>query len=52
MTGELRLPGGRIAGNLDLAGAELRGSAGDALDITGVSVGGSLHAGRQSACRA
>ena len=44
--GELRLPGGRIAGDLDLAGAELRGSTGDALDITGVSVGGSLHAGR------
>ena len=44
--GELRLPGARITGDLDLAGAELTGSTGDALDITGVSVGGSLHAGR------
>ena len=44
--GELRLPGGRIAGNLDLAGAELASPTGDALDAAGVVIGGSLHAGR------
>lgn len=44
--GEVRLPGARITGNLDLAGAVLRAAGPDALDLTGVTVDGSLVAGR------
>ena len=43
---ELRLPGARITGNVDLAGAELASPTGDALDGTGIAIGGSLLAGR------
>ena len=43
--GEVRLPGARITGNLDLAGADLSSPTGDAFDATGVSVGGSMLAG-------
>ncbi len=45
-TGELRLPGARITGNLDLAGADLSSPTGDVLDATGIAIGGSLLAGR------
>ncbi|MCO1656879.1 hypothetical protein [Pseudonocardia humida] len=44
--GELRLPGARITGNVDLAGADLVSPTGDALDMTGVSIDGSFLAGR------
>ncbi len=44
--GELRLPGARITGNVDLAGADLVSPTGDAIDMTGVSVEGSFLAGR------
>ena len=46
--GELRLPGARITGNIDLAGADADAPTGDALDITGVTIGGSLLAGRHA----
>lgn len=45
--GELRLPGGRITGNIDLAGADLSSPiTRDVLDATGITIGGSLLAGR------
>ncbi len=44
--GELRLPGARITGDVDLGGAQLSSSTGDALDATGCAIGGSLLAGR------
>jgi hypothetical protein len=47
--GELRLPGARITGNLDLAGADLASPTGDVIDATGISIGGSLLAGRHGA---
>jgi hypothetical protein len=49
--GELRLPGARITGNVDLSGADLASSTGDALDMTGVSIEGSFLAGRHDAGR-
>jgi hypothetical protein len=42
----VRLPGARITGNPDLGGADLSSPTGDAFDATGVTVGGSLLAGR------
>ncbi len=45
----MRLPGAQITGNLDLAGAALASPTGDALDATGVTLGGSLLAGRHDA---
>ena len=45
---EVRLPGARITGNLDLAGAVLSSPTGDALDLTGVTVDGSMLAGRHA----
>jgi hypothetical protein len=45
---EVRLPGARITGNVDLAGAVLGSPTGDALDLTGVTVGGSMLAGRHA----
>jgi hypothetical protein len=45
---EVRLPGARVTGNVDLAGATLAAPAGDALDATGIAVGGSLLAGRHA----
>ena len=48
-SGELRLPGARITGNLDFGGADLSSPTGDALDATGITVGGSLLAGRHTA---
>ena len=45
---EVRLPGARITGNLDLAGAVLSSPTGDALDLTGVTVEGSMLAGRHA----
>ena len=47
--GELRLPGARITGNIDLAGADITSPTGDAIDLTGIAVGGSLLAGRHGA---
>ncbi len=44
--GEVRLPGARITGNLDLSGATLDSPLIDALDLTGASIEGSLLAGR------
>lgn len=44
--GEVRMPGARITGNLDLSGAQLSSPSVDALDLTGASVDGSLLAGR------
>ncbi|WP_214403879.1 hypothetical protein [Pseudonocardia lacus] len=44
--GELRLPGARITGNVDLAGADLASPTGEAVDMTGVSIEGSFLAGR------
>lgn len=49
--GELRLPGARITGNVDLAGADLASPTGDALDMTGVAIDGSFLAGRHGAGR-
>jgi hypothetical protein len=46
---ELRLPGARITGNADLAGAQLASPSGDALDVTGIAIGGSMLAGRHTA---
>ncbi len=48
-TGEVRLPGARITGNLDLAGADLTSPTGDVLDATGITIGGSMLAGRHGA---
>jgi hypothetical protein len=45
---EVRLPGARVTGNVDLASATLAAPAGDALDATGIAVGGSLLAGRHA----
>jgi thiol-disulfide isomerase/thioredoxin len=45
---EVRLPGARVTGNVDLAGAALTSPTGDALDGTGITVGGSLLAGRHA----
>ncbi len=45
---ELRLPGARITGNADLAGAQLTSPSGDALDVTGIAIGGSMIAGRHA----
>jgi hypothetical protein len=45
---EVRLPGARITGNLDLAGVVLGSPTGDALDLTGVTVDGSMLAGRHA----
>jgi hypothetical protein len=47
--GELRMPGARITGNLDLAGAVLSAPGPDALDVTGIAVTGSVLAGRHPA---
>ncbi|GAA2549598.1 hypothetical protein [Pseudonocardia hydrocarbonoxydans] len=47
--GEVRMPGARITGNLDLSGAELASPTVDALDLTGLAVDGSLLAGRHHA---
>jgi hypothetical protein len=47
--GELRLPGARITGNADFAGASLSSPTGDAIDMTGVSIDGSFLAGRHDA---
>jgi hypothetical protein len=44
--GEVRMPGARITGNLDLSGAQLSTPTVDALDLSGASVDGSLLAGR------
>ncbi|MGL5929771.1 MAG: hypothetical protein ACRCY8_12615, partial [Dermatophilaceae bacterium] len=44
--GELRLPGARVTGNVDLSGAVLQSPGEDALDLTGVAVEGSVLAGR------
>jgi hypothetical protein len=49
--GELRLPGARITGNADLAGAHLASPTGDTIDLTGVDVGGSLIASRHPTAR-
>ncbi|MGL5850820.1 MAG: hypothetical protein ACRCZD_08570, partial [Phycicoccus sp.] len=44
--GEVRLPGARVTGNIDLSGAVLQSPGEDALDLTGVAVEGSVLAGR------
>ncbi|MGH3802142.1 MAG: hypothetical protein ACRDTD_18805, partial [Pseudonocardiaceae bacterium] len=44
--GEVRLSGARVDGNIDLRGAQLTGSGGDALEASGVQVGGNLRCDR------
>ncbi|MEO7193558.1 MAG: hypothetical protein ABIZ05_01855 [Pseudonocardiaceae bacterium] len=44
--GEVALSGARVEGNIDLRGARLNRPGGDALEASGVRVGGNLHCDR------
>ncbi len=46
VTGPVVLSGARVDGNIDLRGAQLTGSGGDALEASGVQIGGNLRCDR------